>query len=260
MIHPPIFLGMNSKTWLLLLLFGAFWSMALAQFPVKRSTKTLRVIAPSGLNLRAEPKLGSKVLRKLPYGAEVILQEEGYELITVGWMTGHWAKVATLGASGYVFSPYLTHLPLPDTSPQGDCEQQVDFGHESLLQAYIQDQLSPRDSPEVVYELPMDSGELYRKVTHQAYEHQIEVVRTTFYESGSTALRVPQTDIYQLYALLEALFQACPQQAPNALAKPVLTKDAKGYLIQVQDGRGGDVFRIRQVDAATAELKMSSGV
>ena len=43
--------------------------------------------------MRAAASLSAKAIAKIPYGNEVKLIGEGYNLIQVGWMKGFWARI-----------------------------------------------------------------------------------------------------------------------------------------------------------------------
>jgi len=105
-------------------------SFFLASQPQIREDFTL-VVAQSGLNIRAEPKLGAKVLTKAPYLSQVeYLSGESFGRDTIGvlesfyrsnrpetgweeWdapLTGDWVKVRCKGKTGYTFNAYLGHV------------------------------------------------------------------------------------------------------------------------------------------------------
>ncbi len=86
------------------------------------------VIAQSGLNIRAEPRIGTKVLIKAPYLSKLVyLSQESFGRDTIGELksfirhqnqegalvetdvplTGDWVKVKYRGKTGYTFNAYL---------------------------------------------------------------------------------------------------------------------------------------------------------
>lgn len=108
----------------LLLLVPSFF---LFSQPAIRQDFTL-VIAQSGLNIRAQPSLGAKVLIKAPYLSELVyLSRESFGRDTIGELksfirhhnpqgvlvetdvplAGDWVKVKYQGKTGYTFNAYL---------------------------------------------------------------------------------------------------------------------------------------------------------
>ncbi|RMG32184.1 MAG: SH3 domain-containing protein [Bacteroidetes bacterium] len=245
----------------LLLCSGFACQQLFAQFPLKHRPGTYQVIARSGLNMRAAPELGARLLKKLPYGAKVEVQESGFQMITVGWMQGYWAKVNHQNQTGYVFGPYLSRLPLPaDELESSLCADMQEFGFEPILTYYINQHLDSAEVRRTLYDTGPLAEESHLIVESQWYKQNVQVVTTVYYESSSTALRVPGTDIFQLYALLETLMKAC-EQGSRLIQNPIFIRDTDQRIIEIRDaGTDGFIFRIRQIDAATAELEMSSGV
>lgn len=73
------------------------------------------VLAPSGLNLRSGPGLQSAIIRKIPYGEPVTPegQKEG-DFLVVDNIKGQMLSVSHKGQAGYLFSGYLSPVPVPD--------------------------------------------------------------------------------------------------------------------------------------------------
>ena len=75
-----------------------------------------KVIAKTGLNMRSEPTVKSKVITKLPFGVKVdFVDEKSYGLDTLQQfddkqkspIVGYWVKVSYKGMIGYVNNAYL---------------------------------------------------------------------------------------------------------------------------------------------------------
>lgn len=103
---------------------------------------TSYVIAPSGLNLRVGPDTDSRVLKRLPFGTTVTIENDstyaadtlftlrdfGYYEYEIGHqqvygngdfpITGHWLKVSAEGVSGYLVDTYLFSSPPEDFQPE----------------------------------------------------------------------------------------------------------------------------------------------
>ncbi len=66
-----------------------------------------RVIAPSGIRMRAEPNLKSKMVGGVPYNETVTACAKLYAPMTYEDMEGHWRKVEFMGKIGYMFDGFL---------------------------------------------------------------------------------------------------------------------------------------------------------
>lgn len=243
---------------ILFLLVTAF--TAQAQWPLTHSPGIYRVIALSGLNMRAEASLTEKPVAKIPYGSEVQLILEKREEVTVGWMKGFWAEVRYGDKTGYVYSPYLTHLPLPMLdNHDAVCFHEV-YGFENLLTQYINQNFQPEGEARKLYSPVVAYDDETKTVHSQWYNGNIQVISTGYYESSSTAIRIPGMDIYQAFAFLETLVSSC-SEASKLIKGAAFIKDPEGKIIEIRDPEyGGYNFRIRQADPGTAEIQMSSGV
>lgn len=86
---------------LLLLAFGAN-----AQLRCEEKF-TMRNIAPSGLNMRAEPKIGSPVVTTVPYDSLLLACQNTSGQLTVENIKGYWRHVDYKGKTGYMFDGFL---------------------------------------------------------------------------------------------------------------------------------------------------------
>lgn len=237
-----------------------------AQIPLKHRSGKHFVVASSGLNMRTTPELGGALVTKIPYAQEVeIIAERKY--VKVGWMEGYWSEIRYQGKTGYVFSCYLSRIPVPSTTKwtPADCKQQQAFGYEPFLRNFIKDKLTPLGEEVELYESPQypnePTEESYRHVRKRVYNYQCEVVSQTHYESWGTLLRVPGADVYQAYAWLEALMQVC-EDAKAQVKKPEILKDGDyGDIRKIQDAKWkGGLFEIKMIDIGTVQITMGAGV
>lgn len=97
------------KRFLLLLLpFLSF-----GQSPDCDLNTTYQVIAPSGLRMRAEPKLTAKPVVSVPKDSLVNGCMEAIGELEVEEIVGHWRYVEYKGKKGYMFDGFLQTLPPP---------------------------------------------------------------------------------------------------------------------------------------------------
>ncbi len=72
-----------------------------------------KVIAFSGLKLRAEPNMQGKVIKVIPFAQQVEILDTITTVQSVEWLEGNWVMVQYEGRKGYVFDAFLTDLPIP---------------------------------------------------------------------------------------------------------------------------------------------------
>lgn len=70
-------------------------------------TFTMKVTAPSGLNMREQPQTDAKVMLTIPYNNILIACASTSGKLTVGKTMGYWRQVLYEGKLGYVFDAYL---------------------------------------------------------------------------------------------------------------------------------------------------------
>ncbi len=74
--------------------------------PVVAVQGDMEVAVPGGLNYRAKPGLGGKILGAIPYRSKVtVLERQGAD--DMRGVAGKWYKISYRGETGYVNSKYL---------------------------------------------------------------------------------------------------------------------------------------------------------
>ncbi len=87
------------------------------------------VIAPSGLNLRAQASPSSPAVQLLRAGAEVIVVEEQKEESSWQGLSGKWTKVRFEQTEGWAFGAFLSKQKPPRvTGKWGACVEMVNVG------------------------------------------------------------------------------------------------------------------------------------
>jgi len=100
----------NLVVMLILAFAGTSLYPAASEEPIQNNPK---VIAFSGLKLRAEPNKSGKVLKVIPFAQSVEILDTLDNVQSVEWLTGRWVKIKYEGRTGYVFDAFLTPLPIP---------------------------------------------------------------------------------------------------------------------------------------------------
>ncbi len=70
--------------------------------------------ALSGINLREDKTLNSKILLNIPYGEKVFVLKETSDYFKIDNIIGNWVKVRYKDVEGYVFGGYLSVIPAPN--------------------------------------------------------------------------------------------------------------------------------------------------
>lgn len=87
------------------------------------------IIAPSGLNLRAQASPSSSAVQLLRAGTEVIVVEEQKEEASWQGLTGKWTKVRFEQTEGWAFGAFLSKQKPPRvTGRWGTCVEMVNVG------------------------------------------------------------------------------------------------------------------------------------
>lgn len=140
------------KVFLILFLFAIHFCYANGHEP-------LTVMAISGVNLRENPGLDGKILKKLPYGAIIYsdaylrpdLMNKRFKADTIDGVSGFWIIAKYKKLKGYVFSPYLynfyNRIKIDTTvnentvkiTHEGLCQGEVDFHPDLIWYGLYQD-------------------------------------------------------------------------------------------------------------------------
>ncbi len=142
----------------------------------------LKVIARSGLKLREEPSLNSRVFAKMQMGDEVtVLNTLSFERKqTIELVEGTWIYVDYHGMKGFTFDGFLSNLPTPTN----------DFSITELIELTY----DVVDTQDTIY-----AGDQYKKV--QRYENGIEVMNYIGEGGGYTEVRLPGARLSEAYML-----------------------------------------------------------
>lgn len=165
-----------------------FSSLLVAQEKAFRVGETAIVFALNGLKLRENPTAKSDSLTILPYGAKAKVVDITYETFVIEHRLGRWVKVNYKDKTGYLFTGYLTNLPLPKIDwKKHNCIDEVSFSqwitqiqkkdtvvHESerLLMGYDED---GKDASRPWWFFYNDGTMIYH---HFGYESETYVVET----------------------------------------------------------------------------------
>ncbi len=145
----------------------------------------LRVTAKSGLKLREEPSLNSRVFTTMDWGDEVIiLNTMNFERSqTIELVEGNWVYVSYNGFKGFTFDGFLSDLPLPESN--FDLFELIDLTYDVVEQ---------RDSI-----LSEEGSEQKVRIYANGFE-----LRNFYGEGGSfTELVLPQTRLSEAYMLCQ---------------------------------------------------------
>ncbi|QCX01544.1 SH3 domain-containing protein [Aggregatimonas sangjinii] len=81
----------------------------------------LYVMVPNGLSLRADNALDSEKLAVMPFRSRVVLLQEAADTsLEVEHIKGGMHMVRYKGQTGYAFSGFLSHLPMPEEEEEGN--------------------------------------------------------------------------------------------------------------------------------------------
>lgn len=104
---------LRTFTFLLILLFCG---EAFAQPSGCENTMTCKVIAPSGMRMRIEASLKSKVVVNVPKDSIVLACTDKFSPMTYENINGYWRKVEYQGSIGYMFDGFLEVLSITQTN------------------------------------------------------------------------------------------------------------------------------------------------
>lgn len=114
----------------ILLTFYLFFTftIVLAKENVFRVGETATVFSVNGLKLRAKPDIKSDSVALLRYGEKVKITEITYQTSVIDHRLGRWLEVSYTGKTGYLFTGYLTKLPLPKINwKKHNCIDEISF-------------------------------------------------------------------------------------------------------------------------------------
>ncbi|MFK7810695.1 MAG: SH3 domain-containing protein [Saprospiraceae bacterium] len=146
---------------------------------------TLRVNAKSGLKLREEPSLNSRVFTTMSWGDEVtVLNTLEFERSqTIELVEGNWVYVSFNGFKGFTFDGFLTDLPLAESN--FDLFELIELSYDVVEQ---------KDT------ILSNEGSEHRT---RIYENGFEL-RNYFTEGGTfTELVLPNTRMSEAYMLCQ---------------------------------------------------------
>lgn len=109
---------------------------ALAAAPACREKGATPATQPTKLYVFAEPSLPvrdqaaetGKEIAAIAFGEAVTLENNSGKEETIGSKTGFWAKTQYQGKSGYVFTGYLSQVPMP----QASCKNLLDYARSAF--------------------------------------------------------------------------------------------------------------------------------
>ncbi|MEM6262704.1 MAG: SH3 domain-containing protein [Bacteroidota bacterium] len=247
-------------------LWGFHLPLLKAQYVLPKNPGVYYVTAPSGLNMREAPTPTAVKIMKIPYGEQVeLLKEEEYAPVKMGWMQGNWAKIKVGDNEGFAFGAYLIPVKPPArTELAGICKDDSETaGFGKLLYAYLDSTFAIPEKGETIFDLSegtnpdsLPCGDCHLVVVRLQLSQNVVLLEEIHFENSRLRLRVSGMDIYGAYALLEALMSTCERAAKHHQNPKLKEEDGRVYEIQDRE-MGGEFFRIRQIDAATAEIVMS---
>ena len=105
---------------LTILIIFTFTQYSLSQSFNYKQGDTLRIFALSGLKLRNEGNINSKVLSNIKFGEKVVIidtfQFDSKKVQIIEEFSGQWVKVKYDTLEGYTFDGFLSSLPMPKTN------------------------------------------------------------------------------------------------------------------------------------------------
>jgi len=155
------------------------------------------VYAHSGLKLRAQPNLSSKILKVIPYGDKVSVQKLLDDSLRIEWMSGSWVEVMHEGEVGYVFDGFISDLPLP--------KWEFELTQNDLDLTYPVISWAEHNYDEVKRPDTFSNDEM-NKVT-QFLEQKIRLSRKDNLYEFTVALDLPDRKIEDVYLLLKSMLK-----------------------------------------------------
>ncbi|GMT50062.1 MAG: hypothetical protein IEMM0008_1601 [bacterium] len=187
---------------------------------VYRKGNRLNVLA-SSLNMRAQPSIKAKKVRKIPYGARVIVLEKTKSAFKSEGIKGHWVKVKYGKRIGYVFDGYLTKRPVPPKNCKG-------------LKHYADSKLGKiGKKPKKIYERHKGTDAYNAKYVQHYKQNSAKIEIEEGYEWYSVALTLKNISVEE--AFLIARMCGKFYSAEHFRNKPYIL-NAKGQLKIIEEG------------------------
>jgi hypothetical protein len=171
---------------------------------IARKDDLLNVFAPSGLKVKSRPSMRrTRTMGILPYGAQVEVVDTTDQELLVDWINARWVEVKYQGESGYIFSGYLSRLPVPPTEPDS-CYHD----YSRLLREYVLTHFVRQGRPDTLRVAPQEAREDHVRVM-QALEGGYELISHSYRGGNSTELILPDSQLEEAFILMSALLNNC---------------------------------------------------
>lgn len=123
------------------------------------------VMVPNGLSLRADNTLNSHKLTVMPFGSRAVLLQKGADTsLEVEHIKGGMHKIRYEGKTGFAFSGFLSHLPMPEKEDQSTEEYIA-----KLKERYPQVTFESKPNDPDFHEGTTDTFTLPAKSWHEAF-------------------------------------------------------------------------------------------
>lgn len=139
---------------------------------------TISIFSIKGLHLRELPDKNSKILLRIDYGSEIIVQSQT-KSENVENRNGCWIKTSYNGHTGYVFSGFTTNLRLPNfqADTNGDC-----FYSEILHRWCVSKYDSIKPEEQNIFESKIFNGHSYNIIDYRHFNDGTSITYITEYE------------------------------------------------------------------------------
>ena len=218
-------------------------SKALITPPPFMVGETLTVFATSGLKLRATPDVESLVLDKVDYGSEVKVLEldTANTSFSIEWATGNWLKVEFEGTIGYLFSGFISNLPVPEfyveLEPGSFADMIEYYAFLSFHQNELSDTIESKASTRVL----------------DKFEEGHVLVRKDFGQYNETTLKLKNVRIMDAYHLFRAMLMESGY-LKSFNTNLIFKKDKDGNIYEITDAWG----QVIKITKAGEYIKLSA--
>lgn len=190
-----------------------------------QTQRTFYVAAKSGLSLRENQDIGSKVVLKIPYGTKLSISypDESVNTNTEG-MDGQWVKTSFNGKTGYVVNSYLLPWPPPKATVK-------------TMKEYLAQVSAIAGPPVINKNNAPDIAEDYHGMKKQLYKNGAEYHEETFYEANNDIYFLPNFTLQQGFLLLRLLPEFIDVFSENAsypTADLTTKRGESDYIIKVE--------------------------